>query len=252
MASSPRVADILGAAHTLADREQLHNHILRQFRDAAGGDGAVFVDGTSLLCFDHDRAVCERYFAHPERYQLEARAMGEASLRGRPFLDAQLFANRSRLPLYADLRVRALLNCPLRFRRRAVGHIVVINDRADFDSSVLPLIEELAAAAALAEAALQATDSDPADEAMRDAFSGLSERERQIAQLLAAGLQNKEIAQAVGTSPNTIRKQTVSIFAKLGVRGRIDVARWIERLSLPCDNLPHGPSGSLMTRFRVK
>jgi DNA-binding CsgD family transcriptional regulator len=252
MASFPRVIDILSAAHTLADRHQLRTHILRQFRDASGGDGAVFVDATSLLCFDHDRAVCERFYAHPERYQFEAQAIGEASRRGRPFVDAQLFADRSRLPLYADLGVRSLLNCPLTFRGRAVGHIVIINDRGDFDPAVMPHIEELATATALTEAAVQSSDHDPADKAMRAAFAALSERERQIAQLLAAGLQNKEIAQVFGTSPNTIRKQTVSIFAKLGVRGRIDVARWMQRLAFACDNLPHGPSGSLKTRFGVK
>jgi DNA-binding CsgD family transcriptional regulator len=252
MASSPRVADILGAAHTLADRHQLRTHILRQFRDASGGDGAVFVDGASLITFDHDRAVCERFYAHPERYRLEAEAMGVAARRGRPFLDVQLFADRSRLPLYADLRVGSLLNCPLSFRGRGVGHIVVINDRGDFDASVLTVIEELATAASLAEAALQTTSDEPADEAMRAAFGGLSDRERQIAQLVAAGLQNKEIAEVFGTSPNTIRKQTVSIFAKLGVRGRIDVARFMRRLEAPRDNLPHGPSGSLLARPRTK
>jgi DNA-binding NarL/FixJ family response regulator len=135
---------------------------------------------------------------------------------------------------------------------RNLGQIMVIKDRADFDPSVLPLVEELASAAALTEAALQAVSADPADDAMRAAFDALSDREQQIAHLIGAGLQNKEIAQVFGTSPNTIRKQTVSLFGKLGVRGRTDVARWTQRLAVPCDNLSHGPNGSLRARFGPK
>jgi DNA-binding CsgD family transcriptional regulator len=230
-----RIAEILAAAHAMGDAESFRTHLLRHFRDAAGGDGAVFAAGagaSAMQCFDHDRAVCERFFAHPEHYQRESSRMAEASRTGRPFLDVQLFEDRSKLALYADLGIRALLGCPLAFRGQWLGHIMVVKERADFDPAALAQVEVLAPAASLAEAARRSMNDGDDDAAMRGAFAALTERERQIAQLLASGLRNKEIAQIVGTSPDTIRKQTVSVFGKLGLRGRTDVARWVDRLGI--------------------
>lgn len=48
----------------------------------------------------------------------------------------------------------------------------------------------------------------------------LTPREREVLRLLAAGLTNREIADASGTAEGTVKNQTSSIFAKLGVRDR--------------------------------
>lgn len=48
----------------------------------------------------------------------------------------------------------------------------------------------------------------------------LTPREREILRLLAAGLSNREIADALGTSEGTVKNQTSSILGKLGVRDR--------------------------------
>jgi DNA-binding CsgD family transcriptional regulator len=240
-----RVAEILAAAHESGDTESFRTHVLRHFRDATDGDGAVFATSASasaIQCFDHDRSVCERFFAHPENYRCESARMAQASRTGRPYLDVQLFEDRSKLALYADLGIRALLGCPLVFRGQFQGHIIVVKERGDFDPAVLAQVEVLAPAASLAEAARRSMNGD--DAAMRNAFAGLTRRERQIAQLLANGLRNKEIAQIVGTSPDTIRKQTVSVFGKLGLRGRTDVARWVERLGIAPEQPTHGSNGS--------
>ncbi|MGE3289541.1 MAG: LuxR C-terminal-related transcriptional regulator, partial [Pseudonocardia sp.] len=48
----------------------------------------------------------------------------------------------------------------------------------------------------------------------------LSERERQVLTHLAAGETNREIAQALGISPHTVRRHVEHIFTKLGVTSR--------------------------------
>jgi DNA-binding NarL/FixJ family response regulator len=57
---------------------------------------------------------------------------------------------------------------------------------------------------------------------------GLTPREWEVLARLAKGQSNKEIARALGSSPNTVKTQAASIYAKLGVAGRgkaVDAAR---------------------------
>jgi DNA-binding CsgD family transcriptional regulator len=58
-----------------------------------------------------------------------------------------------------------------------------------------------------------------------DATGELSKRERQVASLVASGMSNKEVAALLGTSANTIRKQVAEVYRKLGIRGRVELAR---------------------------
>jgi len=52
----------------------------------------------------------------------------------------------------------------------------------------------------------------------------LSERERQIAALVARGLKNKDIAQELNISENTVKRHLQSIFNKTGSRDRLELA----------------------------
>lgn len=53
----------------------------------------------------------------------------------------------------------------------------------------------------------------------------LTKRERQVAQLLAEGLTNPEIAERLVITPHTVGTHVVHIFAKLGVTRRWELAR---------------------------
>src|SRR5262245_53383763 len=52
----------------------------------------------------------------------------------------------------------------------------------------------------------------------------LTEAERRVALALLAGCSNAEIARMRGSSPRTIANQVASIFRKLGVRSRAELA----------------------------
>lgn len=61
---------------------------------------------------------------------------------------------------------------------------------------------------------------------------GLSDREREVLTLIAAGATNREIAGRLYLSPHTIKEYTSSLYRKLGVRNRAEAARRAEQLGL--------------------
>lgn len=59
----------------------------------------------------------------------------------------------------------------------------------------------------------------------RSDISALSDRERQIAKLVAEGMQNKEIGAELNISARTVETHLTSIYGKLGVSSRLELAR---------------------------
>ncbi|MGH2535778.1 MAG: LuxR C-terminal-related transcriptional regulator [Candidatus Promineifilaceae bacterium] len=60
----------------------------------------------------------------------------------------------------------------------------------------------------------------------------LTERENEVLRLIAAGLTNREVAQQLVVSPETVKKHTSSIYAKLGVSSRTAAAARARELKL--------------------
>jgi DNA-binding NarL/FixJ family response regulator len=60
----------------------------------------------------------------------------------------------------------------------------------------------------------------------------LSEREREVLELLGAGATNREIAERLFLSPHTVKDHTTALYRKLGVRNRAEAARKAEQLGL--------------------
>ena len=56
------------------------------------------------------------------------------------------------------------------------------------------------------------------------ALASLTDREYEVAQLIARGLDNKEIAHAAYMGEGTVRNHISSILAKLGLRNRTQIA----------------------------
>lgn len=68
-------------------------------------------------------------------------------------------------------------------------------------------------------------------QAHTDPWSALTPRERQVAELLAAGLSNRAIAERLVISPRTAEAHVEHILAKLGLTSRNQVAAWAARSS---------------------
>jgi DNA-binding NarL/FixJ family response regulator len=61
---------------------------------------------------------------------------------------------------------------------------------------------------------------------------GITPREEEVLALLAAGKSNKEIAQKLGVSPNTVKTQIASLYQKLEVQRRTQAVQRARELGL--------------------
>jgi DNA-binding NarL/FixJ family response regulator len=61
---------------------------------------------------------------------------------------------------------------------------------------------------------------------------GLTLREQEVLGLLAAGKSNKEIAQKLGVSPNTVKTQVASLYQKLEVQRRTQAVQKARELAI--------------------
>jgi len=62
--------------------------------------------------------------------------------------------------------------------------------------------------------------------------AALTEREREVLRLIAAGESNAEIAHRLGLSIHTVERHAANIYPKIGARGRADATAWALRHGL--------------------
>jgi DNA-binding NarL/FixJ family response regulator len=55
-----------------------------------------------------------------------------------------------------------------------------------------------------------------------------SEREQRVIELVAQGLKNREVADAIGTTEHVVKNYLRVIYDKLGVWNRVELALWYE------------------------
>ena len=129
----------------------------------------------------------------------------------------------------------------LRERRRSGGKTIMLCD--DLDAAPLLVAVELGidgvllatAPVSTVRACLDAvTDGrqwlDPAaakrvlDRAARPSVPALTKRERDVAELVAAGKRNRTIADALGISEGTVKMHLHNVYAKLGLESRTQLA----------------------------
>ena len=68
--------------------------------------------------------------------------------------------------------------------------------------------------------------------AAKRAFGGLTEREREVAALIAQGKANREIAEILVVNYRTIEKHIENILSKLGFTSRAQIAVWASEKGL--------------------
>ena len=61
------------------------------------------------------------------------------------------------------------------------------------------------------------------------AADGLTQREREVALLVADGLRSREVAERLWIASQTVKSHLKTIFDKLGVRNRVELARRLEQ-----------------------
>lgn len=69
----------------------------------------------------------------------------------------------------------------------------------------------------------------------------LTDRERQISDLVQSGLTDRGIASHLGISPWTVRSHLRRIFAKVGVNSRVELAAWTASHILTTNGQAHTP-----------
>jgi len=60
-----------------------------------------------------------------------------------------------------------------------------------------------------------------------------SEREQRVIELVAEGLKNKEVAEAIGTTEHVVKNYLRVIYDKLGLWNRVELALWYESRRSP-------------------
>jgi DNA-binding NarL/FixJ family response regulator len=60
-----------------------------------------------------------------------------------------------------------------------------------------------------------------------------NEREHRVIQLVAEGLKNKEVAEAIGTTEHVVKNYLRVIYDKLGLWNRVELALWYESRRIP-------------------
>ncbi|MER6618016.1 response regulator transcription factor [Streptomyces xantholiticus] len=77
-----------------------------------------------------------------------------------------------------------------------------------------------------------ATIASPSDEEP-SAGIALTRREREVADLVASGLSNKEIAAGLVIAQRTVETHVGRILAKLGLTSRLQLAAWVHQRRTP-------------------
>jgi len=148
-------------------------------------------------------------------------------------LDIRLPGGPSGLELNAVLKEQGI-HLPVVFM---TGHADVASSVAAMKGGAVDYLEKPIAPQALLDAVGRALARDAAARGARQdrtelmtAFAALSQRERQVFDLIVDGKLNKQIAAALGVAERTVKAQRASVLAKLGVSSVAELGRLAERL----------------------
>lgn len=115
------------------------------------------------------------------------------------------------------------------------AHGDVASSRQAFKANAVDFLEkpfddeQIVAAIDIAFGRLHDSEAAQAEQQRRaEAVAVLTAREREVMQLLGAGLQNREVAAQLGLSPRTVEVHKARILAKLGIRNVAELVRLVD------------------------
>lgn len=231
------VCELAEEAQTLEDPRRFPERVLVRVAALVGCDAAICLplDGPRRALAQVNkgsyRKFLSRYAADPPRFEKDlARGRAAAAASNGAYLDSDVFTARERreLPFFAEIArpqgITSQVVALVRFRQHsfAVMHLERHGHSRAFGQREVEAMRALSPMLGLAHAAFRS----PSPEL---ALESLGAREREVARLAAQGLQTREIATVLGSSPNTVRNQLHRIFEKLGLSSRAELAAWLFR-----------------------
>lgn len=110
--------------------------------------------------------------------------------------------------------------------------------RATYSVADLPVIEELGRRLGIVLEAfrLRAALAGEPGTVAKQKLASLSPRERQVLELVAAGLSTRVIAERLGLGARTVETHRVHVLRKLNLKGAVDVVRFAARCGLIADS----------------
>lgn len=169
----------------------------------------------------------------PTRYADEILpAFSKAQAEG-AFLDSEVWTTererqRSRYykEMLAPIGVRSMIHVCARWKNRPLMRFNLNRyDSRPFRRSQLETVLGLLPTVEASLAALFAQSSNKVE------LPGLTQREREVAELVARGLSSAEIGHILGTSRYTVRNQLSRIYEKLHLGSRAELAAYVSRMS---------------------
>jgi DNA-binding NarL/FixJ family response regulator len=157
------------------------------------------------------RSMCRALDARIEEIQValvdaDDRACGAAAV-----ADLRRAHPRLKILVLCDALTPSLMRCAIEER---VEGVVLKSDSVE---DVIVALAHVCNGRAVMPAGWQSVPAEPD----RDPIEKLSTREREVLELAAAGLQNREIAERLMISSNTVKFHLRAIYARLGVRNRV-------------------------------
>ena len=116
-----------------------------------------------------------------------------------------------------------------RFGARAFDAVVAEGTLLAWDAALAAGLEYGSRLASRAAPRASVDVGRPAEARVSGQVERLTPRELDVLRLLARGDTNKDIATALGLRPKTVMHHSVTIYGKLGVRGRAEATAWAYR-----------------------
>ncbi len=227
---------VVQAAHEAQSQATFRARALDVIADEVPHDAAIFHALNPRVPLDTGafRGLDPRAIAatmpHWDQYAVDlARWRDVAMERGGVAIDTDAFApsDRRRLPYFLELArplgLRSGMLAHLTMRERIVSVVALFRKRAPaFSASDADRMRALAPVLAVADAALADKAVGMPIARLRCVDDRLTPRQRELVERVALGHTNREIADGLGVSENTVRNQLAVVFKKLGAANRAE------------------------------